>query len=177
MKLRKKVFVSLFLLPIIISCNTNDDVKNELRTMFAGQVDLSMIDSMIQKNSFDSEANYKIVNYFDSSECIPCRMRELEAWHGFADSLKRRNVETLFVFSPYSDDYDIFHFIRTNRTNKIAIAIDTLSVFKQKNPQIPNNHLFHTFLLDKRNNVLLVGNPIENERIRSKLFEKIVHCE
>ena len=31
----------------------------------------------------------------------------------------------------------------------------------------------HTFLLDENNNVLLVGNPLENEKIK-KLFWQIV---
>ena len=51
---------------------------------------------------------------------------------------------------------------------------DTLSIFRRHNPQIPNNKLFHTFLLDESDRVLLVGSPLRNERV-DKLLRKIVN--
>lgn len=43
----------------------------------------------------------------------------------------------------------------------------------KQNTCIPVDKMFHAFLLDENNNVLLVGNPLENEKIE-ELFWKIV---
>ncbi len=32
-------------------------------------------------------------------------------------------------------------------------------------PQLPSNPMLHTFLLDENNEVLVVGNPLDNEKI------------
>lgn len=51
--------------------------------------------------------------------------------------------------------------------------MDTLGLFEHSNPQILHESKFHTLLLDKNNNVLLVGNPVENKKIE-ELFWQIV---
>ena len=51
--------------------------------------------------------------------------------------------------------------------------MDTLGVFIDDNKHIPHHPDMHTFLLDEDNNVLLVGNPLENEKIE-EMFWQIV---
>lgn len=55
----------------------------------------------------------------------------------------------------------------------IPIYVDTLGVFNRNNRHIPSNPELHTFLLDSNGYVLLVGNPLENEKIE-KLFWQIL---
>jgi len=38
---------------------------------------------------------------------------------------------------------------------------------------LPKDNLLHTFLLDENNNVILVGNPVRNKKIK-EMFYKIV---
>jgi len=44
-------------------------------------------------------------------------------------------------------------------------------MFLKLNKQIPNNKKLHTFLLNSNNDVIFIGNPLENGRIED-LFEK-----
>lgn len=52
--------------------------------------------------------------------------------------------------------------------------MDTLNLFANKNPQLKTNKLFHCFLLNKKDSVVLVGNPIHNRKIEELMF-KIVN--
>lgn len=51
------------------------------------------------------------------------------------------------------------------------IYMDTTGVFRRTNPQLPSNPMLHTFLLDENNEVLAVGNPLENEKNRPDVLE------
>lgn len=53
------------------------------------------------------------------------------------------------------------------------VYVDTLGLFAKQNPYLSSNTIMHTFLLDEDNNVLLVGNPLENEKIE-EMFWQIV---
>ena len=44
--------------------------------------------------------------------------------------------------------------------------------FISHNPNIPDNKLLHTFMLDENNNVILIGDPTINSRI-----EELFHSE
>lgn len=46
-------------------------------------------------------------------------------------------------------------------------------VFARENPHLPREAMYHTFLLDEENRVVLVGDPSRNERIK-ELFWQIV---
>lgn len=53
------------------------------------------------------------------------------------------------------------------------VYIDTQGVFQQNNPHLSKNKLLHTFLLDENNNVILVGNPVRNLRVKD-LYDKAI---
>ena len=57
---------------------------------------------------------------------------------------------------------------------KHTIYVDTAQYFRKKNPQIPSDVLFHTFLLDNDNKVVLVGDPTKNKSIQN-LFKQILN--
>ena len=46
-----------------------------------------------------------------------------------------------------------------------TIFVDTANVFMKANANIPSESMFHTFLLDENNKVVLVGNPMLNNKI------------
>lgn len=50
---------------------------------------------------------------------------------------------------------------------------DTTGVFHRTTPQLPSNPMLHTFLLDENNEVLVVGNPLDNEKI-DRMFWRTV---
>ena len=48
--------------------------------------------------------------------------------------------------------------------NKL-VYVDDRQYFITNNPTIPEDAMFHTFLLDRENRIVLVGNPVHNEKL------------
>ena len=47
------------------------------------------------------------------------------------------------------------------------VYVDTAYVLRKENPQIPVDPIYHTFLLNEKDSVILVGNPLENVEIEN----------
>lgn len=54
-----------------------------------------------------------------------------------------------------------------------TIFIDKTGVFRKRNPVFPESNIMHVLLLDKNNHVVLVGNPLNNEKIEELLYAKL----
>ena len=54
--------------------------------------------------------------------------------------------------------------------------LDTSNVFLEANPQIPDNELLHTLVINNDGMVLMVGNPFQNEKMEA-LFKKVIANE
>ena len=50
-----------------------------------------------------------------------------------------------------------------------SVYLYTLCVFRKNNTQLPDSRLFHTFVVNRDNKAVLIGNPIKNEKIE-KMF-------
>ena len=113
---------------------------------------------------------YKLVVYTDSLSCSSCSLKRLFYWEPLIDSL-HSSLDFVFIFSPKKDEI-----VRVKETLRIEnlncpVYIDTCSAFTRANPHIPANELMHTFLLNDKDSVILVGNPKSNPRIKELLFK------
>lgn len=122
-------------------------------------------------NVCDDSVNFRYVCYLDSSECTPCALKSAYLWN-----------EEISRFTKDKNHFSVFYILSTKKNKDLQVQIkesgfcqnvyiDTCGVFAKRNPHIPNNTMFHTFLMDKNNNIVLVGNPIKNKKIRKKFFE------
>ena len=82
-------------------------------------------------------------------------------------------MNVYFIFSPSTEELANIRLSLSASRFYHPIYVDTSGIFIRENPHLPHNPLFHTFLLDEDNRVVLVGNPLENEKIE-ELFWKIV---
>lgn len=166
------------LLSYMISCDSNPKIREGLEGMQSSKVQLFQ-DSMlcINGNSIIKEQEHKqlkLVVFVDSSECSSCALDRLGEWLPYLQSHNGLN-DFLFLVILESKKLDIEYAKEQLEIASVhtPVYIDTLSIFRKHNPQIPDNKLFHTFLLDESDKVLLVGNPLRNEQI-DKLLRKIV---
>ena len=116
-----------------------------------------------------------MVVYVDSVVCSSCRLKEMYKWDDFLSKLESvsSQIKVFFIFATSYDNIRKLKISAKTLPNSFPIYMDTTNIFLRMNPHIPHNPMFHTFLLDENNNVLLVGNPLENEKIK-KLFWQIV---
>ncbi len=116
--------------------------------------------------------NYNLTIYFDSTECSSCSINNIYQWTDLIEQLnkKQKSIRTTFIFSPPRTDLRRVIYLAQHSQFRNGIYIDTCSYFIRANPHIPSNNLMHTFLLNDKDSVILVGNPQSNPKIKELLF-------
>lgn len=109
---------------------------------------------------------HKVLVYVDSTGCTSCRL-QLHEWKKFiaeVDSATGGHVPFLFFLSPKSVKEARYITRRDDFTYPICVdmqnRLDSLNRF-------PEEEMFHTFLLDGENRVVVIGNPIHNRAVRN----------
>ena len=126
------------------------------------------------KHSGDN-CDYKIVTYIDSIGCTSCKL-QLQNWKDFIlkmDSLNHDKVSFLFYF--YPKDKSELRFIFQRDSFEYPICLDENDSFNKLN-HFPSDMTFQTFLLNRNNKVLAIGNPIHNPKVK-ELYLKIIQGE
>jgi len=120
------------------------------------------------KDTVDFEfrhAEYKIVTYIDSVGCTDCKL-QLPRWKKLiveVDSLTDMNVPFLFYFHP--KDMKELRYLTRRDALTYPICIDEKDDFNRLN-HFPSEMMFQSFLLDKENKVIAIGNPVLNPYIK-----------
>ena len=110
-------------------------------------------------------AEYKVVTYVDSIGCTSCKL-QLHRWKEFlseVDSLTNGNVSFLFYFHP--KDMKELRYLTRRDAFTHPVCFDEKDEFNQLN-HFPSEMMFQTFLLDERNRVVALGNPVLNPNVK-----------
>ncbi len=117
-----------------------------------------------------SGANYKIVTYIDSIGCTSCKL-QLPRWKKFmqeVDSVVKEYVPFAFYFHP-KDMKELRYITRRDRFT-YPVSFDEMDDFNKLN-HFPSEMTFQTFLLDKDNKVVAIGNPVHNPKVKELYLE------
>lgn len=173
------LFIACIICMFIAGCHRNNDIRDKIVSMQSSRITLFQ-DSMLCINEHETvnaedQQLLKLVLFVDSSECSSCNIRKLWEWTPYLKSFDGLNAFKFLVVLEVQSKYLYY----TKEQLKLAgiktpVYLDTLSVFRRHNPQIPDNRMFHTFLLDESDSVLLVGNPLINGQI-DKMLKGIVN--
>ncbi len=185
MKFRTPLLVmGLFSMSLLSSCSNrnNDFLKTKLKHMETLQIKVPFSDMVRMKNlnvvenefAYDS-ADMKLIVYSDSSECNLCAIKKMYDWNDYikmSSALHGKIVFRFIVTAPKGmlEEIKKAYFFSNVQS---PIYIDTTGVFLKNNPSLPSERIFHTFLLDKNDHVILVGNPLSNPNIE-ELFMNII---
>lgn len=118
------------------------------------------------------EAPYKVLVYVDSVGCTSCKL-QLPRWKEFIatmDSLSGGNVPFLFIFQS-NDTKEIRYLLKRDNFDK-PISLDLSDRLNRLN-HFPIDSRFQTFLLDRNNRVVLIGNPVHNPQIKELYINKV----
>ena len=109
--------------------------------------------------------------YYSDIECSSCTINNLIEYH---DIYKKIGGGTLFspiiIFGLNNQYYSITSNLQSHGID-FPVIIDKYNDFRSINPSIPDDSRYHTFLLDRNNRVVLVGNPPSSDAMWS-LFRK-----
>ena len=177
--MRAILYVLCFFLSIV-SCSQSEQKEQVITLLQEWQGKRIVIpDSMytIQGNRYFVDTalyRYRILNYVDSVGCLSCNLK-LQEWNMLSKECQDKNcqVTPLFVFYPgnVAKIREIRTLAKNNKTD-FPIIIDTLNVINRLN-KFPEDTRFHTYLLDKDNKVLAIGNPVLNPAVK-ELYLKII---
>jgi hypothetical protein len=166
-------YIIAILLLFLVSCKDNkrEHVLNVLQNwnskefIFPSELYFTINGKDSVDYSVSSQSQYKVVVYVDSVGCTSCKLR-LPAWKSFmsqVDSLSSNSVQFLFFFFP-KNKTEISNILVTDRF-KYPVCIDEQDSLNILN-HIPTEMMFQTFLLNKKNKVVAIGNPVHNSKIR-----------
>lgn len=122
---------------------------------------------------FNTQASdYKILVYTDSTGCAECKL-QLRKWIemiAITDSIVPGKVNYLFFFDDAAVR-DIRHLLKKTGL-QLPVSIDSDDGLNHLN-HFPEDINFQTFLLDKENSVVAVGNPTHSPAIRELYIKQI----
>ena len=112
-----------------------------------------------------ANADYKVVTYIDSIGCASCKLQLLR-WKALVaevDSLFDGRVSFLFYFHP--KDMKELRYLTRRDGFTYPVCFDEMDDFNRLN-RFPSEMMFQTFLLDKDNRVVALGNPVQNPKVK-----------
>ncbi|MDR1502587.1 MAG: DUF1573 domain-containing protein [Prevotella sp.] len=122
------------------------------------------------------ESDYKVLIYVDSIGCTSCKL-QLSKWKeliAYTDSVtqsqNRGNVTFLFFFHP-KDRKEINYLLKMDAFD-LPVCVDTEDQLNRLN-RFPSDITFQTFLLDRENKVVAIGNPIHNLAVKELYLKRI----
>ena len=126
--------------------------------------------------AYPKGGEYKVFSYVDSMGCISCKLK-LDEWQKFitdVDSLCPNTVQFLFYFNPKKRS-EICRILQFDKF-KYPVCIDEQDSINKLN-HFSSETMFQTFLLDRENKVIAVGNPIHNSKVKELYLSVILGKE
>ena len=118
------------------------------------------------------DADYKVLTYIDSVGCTSCKLQlhRWKEWMAEVDSLTGGSVPFLFYFHP--KDMKELRLLTRRDAFKYPVCFDEKDELNNLN-HFPTDMTFQTFLIDKNNKVVAMGNPIHAPKVK-ELYLDIV---
>lgn len=114
----------------------------------------------------------KLIVFVDSTECSKCRIDKLIHYSElFTLSEETDAFKVMILLStPKSEYREIYEHLLYSES-RYPIYMDDDNAFRRINPSIPDKLTFHTVTVNENNEIILVGDPVYNEKIMD-LFNK-----
>lgn len=180
----KNRFLLILYLLLAISCRESEkDKLSRLVKEWDGkeiQFPTRSVFTVQGKDTVDfdfSRSDYKVVMYADSIGCISCKLQLLK-WKKFmqeVDSLQQQGVDISFVFYFNSKNKQELQYLIRRDGFVHPLCLDEQDEYNKLN-HFPTETTFQTFLLNKDNKVIAIGNPIHNSKVKD-LYLKLLKGE
>lgn len=133
------------------------------------------VEDSISSIELCKKAKLKLVHYVDSVQCTTCYLRNVVQYEKLFLLEQESNFKfiNVFVITPGPKTKRMLLSDYKAKLLPQVLFVDTARVFSKKNKTIPSEEMYHTFLLNENDSVILVGNPVIYPKI-AKLFYSTV---
>ena len=178
----KTVLVYILLIAALFSCDNEQKEKEkqilQLVNEWQGKQIVFPENAVFTRYLTDTtdfqipQSEYKVLVYVDSTGCTSCKLK-LNKWKKlieYTDSVTQKKVPYLFFIHPQNEK-DILWLLKEEKFDR-PVCIDTNDLLNKQN-KFPTNITFQTFLLDKNNRVIILGNPVDNQTVKDLYLKQI----
>lgn len=169
------LFISIFYCLIFCSCSNNKPSEKQniyqIVKKWQGKELFLPKNKQISNNNITPNApKLKIVSYIDGT-CGVC-VSDLRKWKTIIEDFESyKNIE--FVFYVNALDFDAFSkFVNKDEPYPIPLVNDSNNVFFERNA-LEKIKQFQTFLLDEKDEVIIIGSPLYSEKLRDLYLQEI----
>lgn len=164
-------------LMFLTSCQ-NNKLADNIQKMQSRPIDLSSCEEaccykngeMTTYNSRDSA--YRLVVYLDSLSCSPCFISHMHKYEETIEEFDSANIRTVVIFEPKQKQKEEVKFLLEQQAYPFLTVVVNNGAFSDDNQHLPASSVLHSFLLNKKNEVVIAGNPVRNTKIK----ELILSC-
>ncbi len=168
----------IILLFFVIGCNPHKREIKQAMKYWMGR-EIIFPDSCLAMNIFGKDTllyawfgqPYKIVHYVDTSGCNECQLKFYE-WQQLRKRVDSLNPNIGIVYMVFAKNYTPVRISQKLNHFSTPVLYDSLGNIGRKN-HFSLYPKYKTFLLDTHNQVIGIGNPVENERIW-ELYKMII---
>ena len=161
-----------------LSCDRRKkEINEQVNKLYSSVIDVpySEMEALVVDSAhLPPKADYQILVYVDSTECTPCYASHHGEWEGILKKSRKfaPSITLSIIIESKDISMDVKQKFMASDFDK-TILIDKTGVFRKNNPVFPESNIMHVLLLDKNNKVVLVGNPLNNEKIKELLYSKL----
>lgn len=167
-------FVALLCVCLIIGCSKPNVESNPAKLL--GRT--LKLPSDIWNVTHIPSSGMKIVVYYNKIGCTSCRLKQLANWQELINEInqmKRKtdvDVDFIFIFRSSADDPAFSEKVQEYNFRS-AVYYDEKGLFEKQNT-LPEDMMYHSFLINKNNQILLIGAPIFSPKLWERYKKKIV---
>ena len=115
---------------------------------------------MLQEYQYKQSLKPKLIFYYNNQGCNACKISHIYDLYKLFDMNDSESFDILIIVAPAVQQYeDVITQVKYQR-HCFPIYIDKKNEFISMNSKLSNDSRYHTFLLDKNNRIILIGNPV-----------------
>lgn len=173
--MRTVYYLFLASLMLLSSCGKKS-FADEILKMQSRPIDLKAckdavyLENGVEADFCDEDSVYKLILYIDSASCSPCFVSHMYDYKKTVEYFDSAGIRTLFVFEPSQNKVkDVISSLEQQSFPLLSLVVRD-GGFASATPQLPASSLLHSFLLNEKNEVVVVGNPVRNEKVRELML-------
>ena len=127
-----------------------------------------------ERTSYRSgDSAYKLIIYIDSTSCSPCFISHMQDYIATVEELDSVGIRTVLIFEPVRERVEDVKTSLEQQSFPFQTVVVDHTAFFSDNQHLPSYSLLHSFLLNRKNEVVIVGNPVRNTKVKELMLNTV----